>query len=112
MVEVEGDEEVRKHHASKLGNYTIQQNRWSRGRPVYQLDSELELWFLLMKRVSNVWLIDSSTTRLGGWIQSGRGTNSPTDPEAAGSVSYGVTRWRYWDGNAWKEGHFTVKCLD
>ena len=26
LVEVEGDEDVRKQHASKLGNYTIQQN--------------------------------------------------------------------------------------
>ena len=112
LVEVKGDSEVRKHQPSKLGNYRIQENRWSCGRPVYQLDSELELWYLLMKKGSPGWIIDSSTTRPGGWFQSGRGTNSPTDPEAAGSVRSGLTRWRYIGKGGWQEGNITVKCLD
>ena len=117
LVEVDGDSEVRKHQASKLGNYRIQQNRWSRGRPVYQLNSELEVWYLLVKNYKTIWSISSSTTSTDewstdDWIYSGRGTNSPTDVEAAGNVAHGQTRWSYWDGNAWKEGNITVKCLD
>ena len=117
LVGVEGDADVRKNHASKLGNYRIQQNRWSRGRPVYQLNSELEVWYLLVKNYKTIWSISSSTTSTDewstdDWIYSGRGTNSPTDVEAAGNVAHGQTRWSYWDGNAWKEGNITVKCLD
>ena len=112
LVEVEGDADVRKHHSSRLGNYKIQQNRWSRGRPVYQLDSVLELWYLSVKKGSTDWSISPSTTGIDDWISSGRATNSPADVEAAGSVRVGETMWTHWDGNAWKEGNITVKCLD
>ena len=112
LVEVEGDADVRKHYANSLGNYRIQENRWSSGRPVYQLDSEFGLRYLLVKKGLTTWSISPSTTASGASIQSGRATYSPTDFEAAGSVRFGRTRWKYWDGNAWNQGNITVKCLD
>ena len=112
LVEVEGDAAMRKHHASKLGNYTIQQNRWSRGRPVYQLNSTLmEMYLLVMKGIS-AWSFSSSTTGTSAWGASGRATNSPTDVEAAGNVWLGQTRGMHSDDRGVKEGNITVKCLD
>ena len=79
--------------------------RWSEGRPVFKkVDGEPR--FLLVKEGD--WSIRSSTTATGGWIQSGRGTNSPSSPEAGPSVREGVTRWRYVPG--WKEGDISVTC--
>merc|ERR1719350_706273 len=66
--------------------------------------------FLLVREGGTVWSIRSSTTATGGWIQSGRATNSPSSPEAGPRVREGVTEWRYND-NGWKEGDISVTCL-
>ena len=84
----------------------MEEGRWSRGRPVFKkVDGETR--FLI---VGTVWYIKRSTTGTGGWIKSGRGTNSPSSPKAGPSVRLGVTRWRYSD-NGWKEGNISVTCV-
>ena len=92
-----------------LSNNRLEEGRWSAGRPVFKkVDGETR--FLLVKEGETVWSIRSSTTATVAWIQSGRATNSPSSPEAGGSVRLGVTRWRYSD-NGWKEGNISVTCV-
>jgi len=87
----------------------LEEGRWSEGRPVFKkVDGETR--FLLVKEGYTIWYISSSTTATGGWIQSGRATNSPSSPEAGPRVREGVTEWRYND-NGWKEGDISVTCL-
>ena len=69
-----------------------------------------ETRFLHVKEGQTVWAIRDSTTATGPWIKGGRATNSPSSPEAGGSVRLGVTRWRYSD-NGWKEGNISVTCV-
>ena len=111
LVRVGGDAEVENSHARVLGDYKIQEESWSSGRPVYRLiNSEREVSYLMVKKDINAWYIHHSDH---DWIASGRATNSPTDVEAAGSVSLGLTKWTYIDVNDdWKEGNIDVACLD
>ena len=62
-----------------------------------------------MAEGSTAWTIAETVTSTTSVISGGRGTNSPGDPRAAGSVRKGVTRWRYSD-SGWKEGDITVAC--
>jgi len=96
-----------------LGDYGMLEERWSSGRPIYQLEnSEMKRYILMMKGHSS-WIISSSTTNsTGAWITSGRGALSPTDRNAAGSDRAGVSMWRYFDADnkTWKEGNIFVNC--
>ena len=88
----------------------MEAGRWSEGRPIFKkVDGETRFLFVL--EGWTVWSIRSSTTATGAWIISGRGTNSPSSPEAGPSDSEEVTRWRYWDGVKWAEGDISVTCL-
>jgi len=110
LVRVEGDAKVKNSPMARvLGDYKIQDTRWSCGRPVYRLiNSEREVSYLMVKK--DAWYIHHSDHDR---IASGRATNSPTDVDAAASVRLGLTRWTYIDGNDdWKEGNIDVKCLD
>ena len=86
----------------------MEEGRWSWGRPIFKKVDDKR--FLHVIEGLTVWGIQSSTTGTGGWIKSGRVTNSPASPEAGPSVRKGVTRWRYYDGG-WKEGDISVKCV-
>jgi len=116
LVRVEGDAEVEDAQGSKLGDYKIQEDRWTSGRQVYQLVNGQTKRYLLVKKGHSSWIISSSTTdSTGAWIKSGRGTLSPTDVEASGSARSGVSKWRYFvggGGGTWKEGNIHVTCLD
>ena len=116
LVRVEGDTEVEEAQGSKLGDFRIQEDRWSSGRPVYQLVNGQSKRYLLVKKGHSSWIVSTSTSdSTGAWIQSGRGTLSPTEDEAAGSVRSGVSKWRYFvggSGGTWKEGNIRVSCLD
>ena len=108
---VEGDREVRRHQSSSLGNYRFQINRWSCGRPVYQLiNSDVERYLLVAEGWTS-WSSMDSTNATGAHITGGRGTNSPTSAEAGPRVIVGVTRWRF-SNSGWKEGDVTFSCLD
>ena len=137
LLRVEGDAEVEKVqiedgflYSELFGDYRIQRNSWSRGRPVYKLIQKEYEWVnfhLLVKKGHSSWIISSSTeTYEGGpwmqpgsvytdaWIVSSGGTHSP---ETLGSVSLsGVTKWYYIDTNTrdwdWKEGNISISCLD
>ena len=93
-----------------LSNNRLEEGRWSAGRPVFKkVDGETR--FLIVGEGSAVWIITPSTTSTAAWIISGRGTNSPSSPEAGPSDREEVTRWRYWDGGKWAEGDISVTCL-
>ena len=88
----------------------MEEGRWSAGRPVFKkVDGETR--FLLVAEGLVSWLISSSTTGTGGWIKSGRGTNSPSSPKAGPSVRLGVTRWQYARGGKFVEGGISVTCI-
>ena len=83
---------------------------WSEGRPVFKkVDGKTR--FLSVPEGKITWGIRSSTTGTESFIQSGRGTNSPSSPEAGPSVRFGTTRWRYTPGSGWKEGDIHVTCV-
>jgi len=82
---------------------------WSVGRPVYRAEGG-ERWYLLVVEGKTGWAIQETVTSTGAAIQGGRGTSSPGDPRAAGSVRRGVTRWRYVDSVGWPEGDISVTC--
>ena len=88
----------------------LEVGRWSSGRPVFKKVNG-KPWFMLMKEGHPVWSIRSSTTATGAKILSGRGTNSPSSPEAGPSVRFGWTGWDYWDGSKWVEGDISVICV-
>ena len=93
-----------------LSNNRLEEGRWSEGRPVFKKVDGKWPRFLLVGEGGAAWSIRSSTTATGARIQSGRGTNSPSSPEAGPRPSEGVTRWRYND-NGWKEGNISVTCV-
>jgi len=112
LVRVAGEGDVVKKQGSSLGDYRLEEGRWSAGRPVFKkVDGERR--FLLVKEGRTTWAISSSTTGTGTWIESGRATNSPASPEAGPTVRLGRTRWKYWDSDSsgWKEGDISVTCL-
>ena len=132
LLRVEGDAEVEKVqirdgflYSELFGDYRIQRNSWSSGRPVYKLIQKTYAWDNFHLLVDSSWIVSSSTHAYDGgpwmqpgsdytqaWIQSGGGTNSPT--EASGSVGSGVTKWYYFDTitRDWKEGNISISCLD
>ena len=59
----------------------------------------------------SAWVISASTSTKGGWIESGRATNSPLSPAAGPSVRLRRTWWTYWDGSADKKADITLKCI-
>ena len=83
---------------------------WSQGRPVFK-KVDREDRFLSVIEEYNVWRILQSPTATASRITSGRGTNSPSSPEAGPSDREGVTRWRYGDGGKWTEGDISVTCI-
>ena len=90
-------------------SHRLEVGRWSEGRPVYKkVDRER---FLVVKEGFSSWLIDDSTTGDEAFIRSGRGTNSPSSPEAGPSVRLGWNGWVYADGDGWQEGDINVSCL-
>merc|ERR1711963_26993 len=106
LVRVSGGSRVWTDHWSKMGNYRLQQGRWSEGRPVYKRGSGSTALFLFVPEGKTAWSINDSMSPTGGWIQSGRATNSPTSSRAGGGSRKGVTRWRYAPG--WWEGDIRV----
>ena len=106
LVRVEGATNVRKLSAGELADFKIQQQkRWSNGGiAVYQLsNSTFTERNLLVNKGQTTWTIDDSPSGHAVWIFSGRATNSPTTE----------ARWRYINStDAWKQGDFTVRCLD
>jgi len=114
LLRVEGDAEVEKAQGNRLGVYSINY-KGRRGRPSYELTNSQVKSYLLVKEPFSSWVISNTTEDFtgGAFIQSGRGTHTPTEAEAAGSVRDGVTKWRYLDDNkTWKEGNITISCLD
>jgi len=118
LVRVAGSGRVLDHQSSRMGDYRLQEGRWSEGRPVYKKGSGSTALFLLVAEGFSAWTIQSSTTAMDFsyyydyyyWIASGRATNSPTSSRAGGNRRKGVTRWRYWDGDNWLEGNISVTC--
>merc|ERR1711953_372215 len=110
MVRVTGRGDVVEKQPESLGDYRLEVGRWSGGRPVYKKVGG-QARYLLMPEGSTNWGIDDSTTGTGAWITSGRGTNSPSSPEAGPSVRLGMTGWEYADGGEWQEGDISVTCL-
>ena len=111
VIHVEADEEVRKYVGHKMGNYSLQEKRWSSGRPIYQKTNSEQEWYLLVPNKTTIWVIRSSITDKGAkkWVASGRATNLPTDAEAGPRPSDGVSQWRYY-GNGYKEGNISLSC--
>jgi len=117
LVRVAGRGEVVWRRGSELGDYRLEEGRWSSGRPVFKkVDGETR--FLFVPEGQIAWVIDSSiaATHAGSSIFSGRATNSPSSPEAGPSVRLGWTGWKYalgrkgaWTG--WKEGDISVTCV-
>merc|ERR1712013_356110 len=97
-------------HSSRLDDYRLQEGRWSEGRPVYKKGSGSTELFLRVPEGKSAWAITPSTTSSSAWLQSGRATNSPTSPHAGASGRFGVSRWRYYDGDSWKEGDISFFC--
>ena len=56
------------------------------------------------------WEIRDSTFL--SWIGSGRGTTSPVSRAAGFSDRDGVTGWRYWGNDEWKEGDISLTCVE
>ena len=112
VIQVEADEEVRKYIGQQMGNYSHQEERWSSGKPVYQKTNSEQKWYLLVPDLTTIWVIRSNTTdkRARKLVESGRATNLPTDAEAGSRPSDGVSQWRYWDGNDYKEGNISISC--
>ena len=82
--------------------------RWNQGRPIYKKVEGDEL-YLLMGRMA--WAISDSTNDTAFYMAGGRKTNTPTIPEAGGSVKDGVTRWRFANTkNELVEGNISVTC--
>ena len=82
--------------------------RWNQGRPIYKKVEGDEL-YLLMGRVA--WAISDSINDTAFYMVGGRKTNTPTIPEAGGSVKDGVTRWRFANTeNELVEGNISVTC--
>ena len=77
---------------------------------MYKKGSGSTARYLIVSEGDTVWHITYSTTSTGGWIASGRATNSPTSSRAGGSDRFGETRWRYWDGERGSEGNISVTC--
>lgn len=111
MIRVEGDVEVRKHRSTELGDYRLQTNKWSCGRPVYQLVNSAVERYLLVQYGQVEWRLKSSVNTSTAFIQSGKATNSPTSAEAGPKVKDRLTRWRYDSNSVWKEGDITVSCI-
>ena len=112
VIQVDADEEVRNYVGHKMGNYSHQEERWSSGKPVYQKTHSEQDWYLLVPKLTTIWVIRSNITDKDArkWVASGRATNLPTDAEAGPRPSDGVSRWRYWDGNDYKEGNISISC--
>merc|ERR1712107_873209 len=100
LVRVEGSGRVLNYQSSLMGDYRLQEGRWSEGRPVYKKDSGSTALFLLVPETMTSWVITNSTTSTRG-ILSGGATNSPTSSRAGGSRRIGVTRWIYSYGESW-----------
>ena len=94
---------------AKNHTYRLEEGRWNAGRPVFK-KTDGATRFLFVPRGLTAWAIKDSITAAGSRIVGGRGTNSPTSPEAGPSDREGVTRWRYWDGAMWAEGFLNFSC--
>ena len=110
FVLVEAYGEARKYLETQLGTYSLLEKRWSSGKPVYQKTNTEQDWYLLVPDRTTIWVIRSSITdkRARKYVASGRATNLPTDAEAGPRPDDGVSQWRYWDGNGYKEGNIRI----
>ena len=128
LVSVEGNADIRRYQPNNiLGDYRIEPNRWSVGRPIYKLITKelgplqspfysvLRLlgygdvdMFLLVIWEANGWVIQELTTdsdsQLSSWIFEEKGTNSPM--EASGRINLDDLEITL------KTGNVTVKCLE
>jgi len=128
LLSVEGDADIKRYQPNNiLGNYKIETNRWSVGRPIYKLVkkelgplqslfySALSLvgygevdMFLLFIWEANGWVIQEFTTdsdsNLPSWIFEEKGTNSPTDASGR-TILFDLEM-------SPKTGNITVKCLE
>ena len=119
LVLVEGGEVVRGFHGNKMGNFSLLENTWSRGRPVYQLvDSHLKM-YLAIKEGFVHWTISASFSEPESkfnMLHSPKTTNYPTDVEAAGSDRDEEIMWSFYvstdDDNMEMKVDVSVKCLD
>ena len=101
--------------------------RMSAGRPVYRQLGGGSKYLVLRERYS-VWGVGDGVADTAGYIQSGRGTNSPGHPEAGPSKRARVRGWRFSNveqeanfleytkvqtmtvRKSWKEGNISVTC--
>ena len=93
-------------------SHRLEVGRWSEGRPVYKKVNG-ETRYLLVGEGLTGWVIDDSTASTGAFIEGGRGTNSPSSPEAGPSVRFGWTGWVYadYDGEWGQEEDISVYCV-
>ena len=88
--------------------------KWSEGRPVFKKVHGEPRVLLVREGIGNWAIIESDESDTGldiAHIQSGRGTNSPSSPQAGASDRFGWSRWMYWDNqNNWVEGDISVTC--
>ena len=90
----------------------MEEEKWSQGRPVFKKVEGAER-FLFVPEGVVLWSIRNSlTASYVTYVLSGRGTNSPTAPEAGSSDKLGVHGWRFWDNSIsnFAEGGISLTC--
>ena len=111
-VEVDAGGEVARLQGQARGSY-FPTGSWAEGRPVYA-KVEGTPGFLRMKDSHVGWQFAPTESGNFTWLTGERGTLSPGDPAAGGSLRVGQEGWNYWDdaGREWKEsrGQLTVNC--
>ena len=130
LVSVEGNADIRRYQPNNiLGDYRIEPNRWSVGRPIYKLITkelgplqspfysvlrllgygDVDMFLLVIQESrSRIQVIQELTTdsdsQLSSWIFEEKGTNSPM--EASGRINLDDLEITL------KTGNVTVKCLE
>ena len=97
------------HLAGSTGTF-LPTERWSQGRPVYQLGQDGQR-LLLVGPGKTVWSVRTSVDAASSLLLSGRATDSPGQPEAAASARFGVTRWRCRGVGGWEEVDVVVTAV-
>ena len=100
-VEVAGKGEVARLRGGELGSY-VPTGSWLEGRPVYS-KSKGGRRELRMDEGSNGWYVIPPGAGSHALLASGRGSLSPGDPAAGGSVRAGLGGWWYWGGTDWQD---------
>jgi hypothetical protein len=94
-------------HPSSLGPYQLTSD-WSAGRPVF-MQERGDRVLMVAYGYSN-WAIKPTTTSTGSYIISGRGTDSPDQPEAGPSERWGTTGWRYAANGKFEDSQGTIEA--